>query len=44
MDITAVIALTDHEAIVHFVTLSLDEQIKIYNQDGELKQSALALG
>jgi phosphoheptose isomerase len=43
-DITSVLALTDYENSLSFVSLSLDSQVKIYSFDGELEYESLADG
>ena len=43
-DITSVLALTDYENSLSFVSLSLDSQVKIFSFDGELEYESLADG
>lgn len=43
-DITQVLALTDNSSSLSFVTLSLDTQIKIYSNEGELEYSLVSDG
>ena len=43
-DITSVLALTDYENSLSFVSLSLDSQVTIYSFDGELEYESLADG
>lgn len=43
-DITAILALTDNYSMIQFVTVSLDEQIKIFAIDGELEYETQADG
>ena len=43
-EITQILALTDFYCRLSFVTMSLDNYIKIFNEDGKLEKEIIGLG